>query len=441
METTLAEIAEECSGPGLEAATARILKTLLDCLFLVSSGNSELIICADSVAILTDAHQLENLRDWQNDRILRWTGNHVQVHMTWGYGPKICWHQMTEVEPKGDLLHSSQWITNTERCQRIVTTSPPLGYANLESIVTKLREKANTYLREFIDGPHMDGFASFAFKDHPLQISLLQVVLQYCAHPSEENADEVRLLRAARKLLVLIYIMTHVISIFPGHKQDVFDVLQYSDLIGPQSSHVTLRLAQRQTKYVLNTLVVDLFRAILKGCEQILRRRKKGGGWAAAFCTLTILAVVSEEMQIAMIMKGQYDAEHGDSGARTKAEQQSKDLEGEGFLRLVDYFHKSFSTHSAKDKPFNPLGDRENEGVEQSLECLDDATKTLVCGRPRMLGQGGLRGIMSHFAEEMDERRRQLILEPDPARHPQANTSRLVSRWLCTFRYTLQYSA
>ncbi len=130
-------------------------------------------------------------------------------------------------------------------------------------------------------------------------------------------------------------------------------------------SEIPSPLLNRQIKYVMHLLLREMTRKVLSQLEKELRTKSKRT-WASSFCTILLLCICVEEVQIAIDGFSVYCLSQPE-----KVNPLSRDI-GLGLARQLDdrliadcksLFHSIYRTHngppgSKNEKSFNPIRDQ-----------------------------------------------------------------------------------
>jgi hypothetical protein len=158
------------------------------------------------------------------------------------------------------------------------------------------------------------------------------------------------------------------------------NVEPFEDLEAPMpTAFLSSRLLSRQVKYVMNKIHRDLTETVLEGLERSMRSRTKDS-WGTSFCTILILCLCMEGLQVAadsfvvcdMLCKGpesQY--------RRDESYEACQHLENYPFYQCKRLFHEIYKSHregngAGREAGFNPLKAMGN-GIKTGLDTATDA--------------------------------------------------------------------
>jgi hypothetical protein len=130
----------------------------------------------------------------------------------------------------------------------------------------------------------------------------------------------------------------------------------------PQA-YLSSRLLNRQIKYIMHKLHREITLDVLEGLERSLRSRTKDS-WGHSFCTILILCLCIESLQIAADVMVLWDMqEKGDKASNNRAQSLNacEELDEYPFGQCKKLFHDIYRSHKDAsrggrgDNAFNPL--------------------------------------------------------------------------------------
>lgn len=154
-----------------------------------------------------------------------------------------------------------------------------------------------------------------------------------------------------------------------------------AEVVPPQHAPIepflSSRLLNRQCKYAMHKLHRELTREVLEGLQRSMKQRTKDT-WGVSFCTILLLCLCMEDLQIAADTFVVYDMERMErEGSQSiYSREQSllvcQNLDGHPFQQAKRLFHDIYRTHreagSARDglNPFRSLqlGEETDLGAE-----------------------------------------------------------------------------
>ncbi|KAL9026427.1 MAG: hypothetical protein Q9196_004907 [Gyalolechia fulgens] len=220
-----------------------------------------------------------------------------------------------------------------------------------------------------------------------------------------------KLVHQSLKLVVITHIMTHSMTLVESTKDQVYDRLRNPppERYGQQTSP---RWLNKQIKFLLCALHQDILRDVLSQIQETLRLSGKKATWAALFASMTILAMTTESLQVAVRCKDETDKGEGTVRQNDTTADEAIKLMDERFELLKNLFHQGHRTLSSKGlNPIRKVQDRTFlDGASQSLaskasEIIDSYYEFLVA--------------------------RHVLTPPTKASEPQ--TARLIARFLLCF--------
>ncbi|KAI4167570.1 MAG: hypothetical protein LQ343_007109 [Gyalolechia ehrenbergii] len=336
-------------------------------------------------AILAEQHDPQKLRAFASNRVNRWLDNHMTIYLTWGYFRNIkC--DVTEVESNGpSLLLQNQYRLNLETNQYdlVQVPSPPLGMVLM--LVKVWRTKLDSYLEELLE-TSFGRFPEVCFRGDACRVErdLLLPIFEY----HQAASGKVRkLVHQSLKLVVVTHIMTHSMTLVESTKDYVYDRLRNPprERYGQQTSP---RWVNKQFKFLLCALHQDLLRDVLSQIQETLRLSGKRATWAALFAGMTILAMTTESMQMAVRGKDETDKGEGTVRQNDTTADEAIKLMDERFDLLENIFHQAHRTPSSRGlNPVQKIQDRAIlDGASQSLaakasEIIENHHKFLIARR------------------------------------------------------------
>ncbi|KAL8936532.1 MAG: hypothetical protein Q9211_004141 [Gyalolechia sp. 1 TL-2023] len=317
-------------------------------------------------ASLAEQHDPQKLRTFATNRVNRWLDNHMTVDLTWGYFRNIkC--DVTEIEPNGpSLLLKNQYRLNLETNQYDLfqVPSPPLGMILMP--VDGWRKRLNLYLEELLK-TSFGRFPEVCFRGEACRVErdFLLPIFEY--HQAATGRAR-KLVHQSLKLVVITHIMTHSMTLVESTKDQVYDRLRNPppERYGQQTSP---RWLNKQIKFLLCALHQDILRDVLSQIQETLRLSGKKATWAALFASMTILAMTTESLQVAVRCKDETDKGEGTVRQNDTTADEAIKLMDERFELLKNLFHQGHRTLSSKGlNPIRKVQDRTFlDGASQSL--------------------------------------------------------------------------
>jgi hypothetical protein len=146
-----------------------------------------------------------------------------------------------------------------------------------------------------------------------------------------------------------------------SHKSasDIYEALRIEF---PPLPNTSSRLLNRQVKFIMHQLHRELTADVLKNLEKSVRSREKDS-WAPSFCTILILCLCIEGLQIAadtMVVCFLLNPATNTKYARDQSYEACLALDQNPFHQCMKVFHGIHHTHKegnggGKDGGFNPL--------------------------------------------------------------------------------------
>jgi hypothetical protein len=137
----------------------------------------------------------------------------------------------------------------------------------------------------------------------------------------------------------------------------------------------------------MHTLLREMTIEVLEELEMNLKARSKAS-WATSFCTVSILCICIEELQIAMNGFSMYMNNHGakeDIPSVKDSVEVCQKLDDKPFIHLIALFHDIYETRklaSANKNVCNPLRDNPEiygrEGLDSESADLANATRQII---------------------------------------------------------------
>lgn len=146
------------------------------------------------------------------------------------------------------------------------------------------------------------------------------------------------------------------------------------------------RWVNKQFKFLLCALHQDLLRDVLSQIQETLRLSGKRATWAALFAGMTILAMTTESMQMAVRGKDETDKGEGTVRQNDTTADEAIKLMDERFDLLENIFHQAHRTPSSRGlNPVQKIQDRAIlDGASQSLAAK--ASEIIENHRESLLG-------------------------------------------------------
>jgi hypothetical protein len=158
------------------------------------------------------------------------------------------------------------------------------------------------------------------------------------------------------------------------------NVEHFEDLEAPMpTAFLSSRLLNRQVKYVMNKLHRDLTANVLEGLERSMRSRTKDS-WGTSFCTILILCLCMEGLQVAadsFVVCDMKALGGASEYVRDQSYEACQYLEEYPFYQCKRLFHEIYKSHregngAGRDPGFNPLKAIGN-GNKTGLDAATDA--------------------------------------------------------------------
>jgi hypothetical protein len=185
-------------------------------------------------------------------------------------------------------------------------------------------------------------------------------------------------------------LMLHAIHHFMGtlltlSPKSARKVYQHVEPIGaPKGRDLSSRLLNRQIKYVMRQLKHEICTYVLEGLEKSLKSRARDS-WSTSFCTLLVLCLCIEELQIAsdsfVVCDMEKEAREGKKSVFNRAQslKACSELDENPFQQCTRLFHDVYRSHregivgrSGRECGFNPLRVLAGEGTRVELDRATD---------------------------------------------------------------------
>ncbi|KAI9712483.1 MAG: hypothetical protein M1812_006899 [Candelaria pacifica] len=244
--------------------------------------------------------------------VLQWLDSHVEIDLRWAsFAPQFTFNcafqQFVPVNTKV-LGGVETWFGYARKQYEIVPVgSPPIACPHIDLSAFRLR--LNRHLDDVLED-HLYTFLKYRFGDRNityLSTSSRGIVSAAVYHLYTERKQDA-LLKQAFKLLILIYILSHVIRVDPKSDCVIQPLIQYQEDPKEVSSqgnwfwrvhnlgYSTPTLVNRQIKMIFASMVDPLLRKVLSGLQKAICRGHEND-WATAAAVLVILALVTEQLK------------------------------------------------------------------------------------------------------------------------------------------------
>ncbi|KAK5133109.1 hypothetical protein LTR08_008219 [Meristemomyces frigidus] len=370
---------------------------------------------------MTLMHQKQTIEDCVNDQVARWDlTNSIDVYLTCGYGPPLCW-KLYEFEPRSEeLLGQLQYLQDpvTGASQRYQKYSPPLGLTKLD---TSDDTHFETYMDQLLDPQLLaDEFGYTCFEEErqidDFQAKLLDLLCGFYAQTQEYDDLHV-LLRSILRMMLLTYIMGHTLTLEESTTHGVLAAIRHSRKPPSHalSIHTSPRLANRQLKFFFSVLRNQVYDQLLHWQQQTLHAStpKKEVTWLSAFCVMLGFAMVLEEVQRTIYIQADAKAAKGEMSqeqAETEAGNACERIDRR-FALLVGLFQCKY-----RDRKWGARGSFGN----QTPELVDVNERHFL---------GSVYSLVVQKRKHLESRKDITLLPGNQCRF----TSRLVARFLLPF--------
>ncbi|KAI9840869.1 MAG: hypothetical protein M1837_001248 [Sclerophora amabilis] len=290
----------------------------------------------------------ENLEIYCGQHLAEWCGNVIYTETTWGFGTPTQ-HKVVEFVPRDSELDTqSQYLRDSAGLwSREVKVSPRVAMTRMPSN----REVGldNQYLEEILN-EHLGDFPAF-FYCHPDQASSEHLLRSICRLFKAGPVDE--LFKLAFKVQISTSIASSSFTVVEGRKKQLFEQLERHPGVDEFPEHTTPRLLNRQLKCLLDKLLDDVLTKFLKKLHQRIRDDKTS--WTTMFCSLVLLIMAFEKLQVTIQFVVERSLESGDSNF-DYSDLANACMRMQGAVRyLTTKFHGKYC--SGKKTAFNPIRD------------------------------------------------------------------------------------
>jgi len=361
--------------------------------------------------ILTRMGDGDVLKAFVGKHIKRWTGDALKIKMNVIWGLPAMDLELYEFEPKtNELLRQMFYALNQDTGKRewVQKNSPPLAMVCIENVD---RQKYDRYLNKIVDH-HLERFTDrcFKYEKDDFQGRLLKLMIRL----EPEAKDEAALLREIFRLQVVTYIYARIPTVAPSQFPLLYN-LHYSNQHRDvrYGRGTSLRMVNRQLKFLYCALFSQIMEGVLKRLQQILRSSRGGAKWTSAFVALLGLAMCFEEVQRTAHTNQDAEVFLGlltDLEASQNAEAACR-LIDEKFGFVANLFRWKYH------RGFNPLKDLEDQKVQNTL------------GTSALEFVKGVAGLVQEKHDFLHEKQHIPILKQNQDKY----TSRLVARFLLAF--------
>lgn len=186
-------------------------------------------------------------------------------------------------------------------------------------------------------------------------------------------------------LYTMHYFMGRLLTITNGSGREAFDGLRSPPLLD-YDFRLTSKLLNRQLKSAMYLLMQETTREVLGGLEKLLKRRTKAS-WAPCFCTLLILCICAEELQVAVDGFALHKITRNDKTnfiSREDGVETSRKLDDLLYGDCKTLFHGIYKSHKPKqgqraEQLFNPIRDgMKVDGEEGMTPAMNDLVEDIV---------------------------------------------------------------
>ncbi|PNS17794.1 hypothetical protein CAC42_3189 [Sphaceloma murrayae] len=297
-------------------------------------------------------------------------------------------------------------------------STQPKRYRSPCLALINMRQDEYVRFDQFVDevvSQHSEQFATKCFEDeHVFQQEALRLLCKLYRErpPNDENLH--LMLHQALRLLVVTRIMSNVISIPLDHFRSIAP--QLSQIAQPQDygAFVVPRVAAYQLKYYFSQIRNEAYIKVLKYMHGRFRAGEdKKATWIIMFCLVLVMAMVLEDCQQLIHIRGEARINRGQKEAftaRTEAALECRNIDNQ-FGFLVNIFHCKYRKKNAQ------------------FARLSDYTASRPQDGPEITFIHGLQNLMAQEAEYLREQNNVVI----PPSNITKYTSRLIARFLDNF--------
>ncbi|KUJ15459.1 uncharacterized protein LY89DRAFT_783598 [Mollisia scopiformis] len=273
------------------------------------------------------------------------------------------------------LRHASLVSQPGQDSQLVERYSAPVGILGLSP--PEMKKLCTEHIDEMIANPSYAAQAT-AGDDTKLPCEILEIVRKYC------SKKDIPLVQNALKMHAIHYFMSTLITFSEESAEKVSrSIRNYDALLEP---YLSSRLLNRQIKYVMHKLHRELTIEVLEGLERSLRARTKDS-WGPSFCTILILCLCIEDLQIAadtMVVCDMLKKGNESQYTRDQSYQVCLALDEYPFSQCKRLFHDIYKSHKeanggAREGGFNPLRSV-HEKTSTGLDATTDAMVKSVYG-------------------------------------------------------------
>lgn len=291
-----------------------------------------------------------------NNHTIRFTDTAMTVEVTTGQ----CFEPMRifayVFQPKdAELLRLHRVTAQTEEpsSQLVSQYSAPIGIMAFS--LSDMKPTCKDHLEKMIRNPE---YALQTTAGDPTEVPyfILEAILKY--YFATNNS----LLHNALMLHACHYFMAHLLTF----SDETAEILHRTvDPYGaPRGQYFSSRLLSRQVKYAMHVLHRELLRNVLEGLEKSMRARTKDS-WGPSFCTILLLCVCIEGLQVAAdnFIVCDLKKSEADGVASHYSREQSlaacQKLDAYPFQQATRLFHDIYRSHRETNgggkEGFNPV--------------------------------------------------------------------------------------
>ncbi|CZR58090.1 uncharacterized protein PAC_07980 [Phialocephala subalpina] len=268
------------------------------------------------------------------------------------------------------LRHASLVSQPGQDSQLVERYSAPVGILGMSQ--SEMKKLCTEHIDEMIANPRYAAQATVG-DDTQLPCEILEIVRKYC------SKKDLPLVQNALRLHTIHYFMSTLITFSEESAEKVSrSIRNYDALLEP---YLSSRLLNRQIKYVMHKLHREITIEVLEGLERSLRARTKDS-WGPSFCTILILCLCIEDLQIAadtMVVCDMLKKGTESKYTRDQSYQVCLALDEYPFMQCKRLFHDIYKSHKeqnggAREGGFNPL----RSVHEKTPTGLDSTTDAMV---------------------------------------------------------------